>query len=42
MELKQGERYGRDPAYQAYIAKVPILFPFLPIYSFRNAKVYLG
>lgn len=42
LELKQAERYGGDPAFQAYIKQVPILFPFVPIYSFRNAKIYLG
>ena len=42
LELKQGDRYGADPEYQAYVKRVPILFPLVPIYSFRNAKVYLG
>lgn len=42
LELKQEKRYGADPAFQAYVKKVPILVPFLPIYSFRNAKIYLG
>jgi steroid 5-alpha reductase family enzyme len=42
LELKQAERYSRDPAFQTYIEQVPILFPLVPIYSFRNAKIYLG
>ena len=42
LELKQEERYGSDPAYRKYAASVPILFPFLPVYSFRNLKVCLG
>ena len=42
LELKQEKRYGADPAFHAYVKKVPILVPFLPIYSFRNAKIYLG
>lgn len=42
LELKQAERYGADPAYQAYVKRVPILFPLVPIYSFLNAKIYLG
>ncbi len=42
LEIKQGERYSDDPAYQRYVATVPILFPLLPIYSLRNWKIYLG
>lgn len=42
LELKQGERYGSDPEYQAYARRVPILVPFVPIYSFKNSKIYLG
>jgi steroid 5-alpha reductase family enzyme len=42
LELKQEARYGMDPEYQAYVAKTPVLVPFLPIYSLKNAKLYLG
>ena len=42
LELKQAERYGRDPAYAAYAARVPVIIPLLPIHSLRNLKVYLG
>lgn len=42
LEIKQGERYAKDPAYQAYVKRVPILFPLLPIHSLRRLKVYLG
>lgn len=42
LELKQEERYGGDPEYRAYAASVPILFPFIPVYSFRNLPVRLG
>jgi steroid 5-alpha reductase family enzyme len=42
LEIKQGERYGSDRDYQRYIATVPVLLPLLPIYSVKNAKVYLG
>jgi steroid 5-alpha reductase family enzyme len=42
LEIKQGERYGSDPDYQAYVRRVPILLPFVPIYSFRNSKFHLG
>lgn len=42
LEIKQGERYGNEPAYLTYERRVPILFPLLPIHSLRNLKVYLG
>ena len=42
LELKQAERYGSDPAYQAYVQTVPILIPGLPIYSLRQLRIYLG
>lgn len=42
LELEQDERYGSNPEYQTYTTTVPVLFPFLPIYSLRNLKVYLG
>jgi len=42
LELKQAARYGDDPAFRAYVARVPILVPFVPIYSLKNAVVYLG
>jgi steroid 5-alpha reductase family enzyme len=42
LEIKQGERYGSDPEYLAYVKRVPILIPLLPIYSFKNSKIYLG
>jgi len=42
LELEQTSRYGADPAYLAYARMTPILFPFLPLYSLRNAKVRVG
>jgi len=42
LEIKQGERYGSDPDYRRYAETTPILFPFLPIYSFRESVIYLG
>ncbi len=42
LELKQAERYGGDAAYRAYVQRVPILFPLLPLYSLRNLRIYLG
>lgn len=42
LELSQESRYGADPEYRAYVARVPILLPFVPIHSLKEAKVYLG
>lgn len=42
LEIKQAERYGQVPDYQRYVASVPILFPFVPVYSLRTWKIYLG
>jgi steroid 5-alpha reductase family enzyme len=42
LEIKQDERYGADPGYRAYAKRVPILLPFLPVYSLKGAKLYLG
>lgn len=33
LELRQAEIYGKDPEFQNYIKKTPLLIPFLPIYS---------
>ena len=30
--------YGRDPEYQAYVRSVPILLPFVPLYSVEKYK----
>lgn len=41
LETKQSARYGKDPAFQTYCRKVPVLFPFIPLYSLKKIKVYL-
>jgi steroid 5-alpha reductase family enzyme len=41
LEKKQKERYGDDPKFQEYIKSVPVLFPWLPIYSLEKVQVYL-
>lgn len=33
LEIRQNKNYGKDPEYQAYVAKTPILLPFVPLYS---------
>jgi steroid 5-alpha reductase family enzyme len=36
LEDEQEKRYGALPDYQNYIRSVPILFPFMPIYTFKK------
>lgn len=38
LELRQNRNYGEDPEYQAYVKKVPILLPFVPLYSVVKYK----
>ena len=38
LEIRQNKNYGNDPEYQAYVKKVPILLPLLPLYSVEKYK----
>jgi len=38
LEIRQDRNYGEDPEYQAYCKSVPILVPFLPLYSVKKYK----
>ena len=38
LEVRQNEVYGDDPEYQSYIKKVPIILPFVPVYSVEKHK----
>jgi steroid 5-alpha reductase family enzyme len=38
LEIRQNKNYGSDPEYQTYIKTVPILLPFLPLYSVEKHK----
>ena len=42
LEKAQDDRYGDRTAYQAYIRTVPVLFPFLPIYSLKKVRIIPG
>lgn len=42
LERKQQERYGSDPDYQRYVQTVPVLFPFVPLYSLKHWRIALG
>ena len=33
LEIRQNKNYGADPEYQAYVRRVPIILPFVPLYS---------
>ena len=38
LELRQNKNYGEDPEYQHYVKTVPILLPFVPLYSVARHK----
>ena len=38
LELRQDINYGDDPEYQQYIRTVPIILPFVPLYSVKKYK----
>ena len=42
LELKQAVRYGSDPEFVRYTQAIPILFPFIPFYSIKRLRIYLG
>jgi steroid 5-alpha reductase family enzyme len=41
LERKHEERYGHDERFREYCRSVPVLFPWVPIYTLRNVRVYL-
>ncbi len=38
LEIRQNKNYGSDPAYRKYVKTVPILVPFIPLYSVEKYK----
>ena len=38
LEIRQDRNYGEDPEYQKYCQSVPILLPFVPLYSVKRYK----
>ena len=38
LEIRQNKNYGEDPEYQKYVKSVPILVPFIPLYSVEKYK----
>lgn len=39
LERKQDERYGDRPDYQEYVRSVPILFPWVPLFTLRKLLI---
>lgn len=39
LERKQDERYGADQRYKDYVRTVPILLPWVPLYSLRRLRI---
>jgi len=38
LEKRQNSNYGKDPVYQAYTAKTPVLFPWVPLYHLTKEQ----
>ncbi len=38
LEVRQNRTYGADPEYRAYVKRVPIMIPFVPLYSVEKYK----
>ena len=38
LELRQDKNYGNDPEYRKYVTTVPIMVPFVPLYSVKKHK----
>ncbi len=38
LEIRQDKNYGNDPEYQKYVRSVPIIIPFIPLYSVKKYK----
>ena len=38
LEIRQDKNYGKDPEYQKYVTTVPILLPFITLYSVKKHK----
>ena len=38
LEIRQNKNYGNDPEYQKYVKSVPIMVPFIPLYSVEKYR----
>jgi len=41
LELTQDSRYGSQDRYQEYVKSVPVILPFVPLYSLKKLHIYL-
>jgi steroid 5-alpha reductase family enzyme len=41
LEQKQDERYGEREDYKSFVRTVPVLLPFIPLYSLKHIRVFL-
>lgn len=41
LEFGQDKRYGGQKRYQEYIHSVPVLVPFVPVYSLKKVRVFI-
>lgn len=41
LEREQEQRYGDREDYRRFVRTVPVLFPFVPVYTLKNVRVYL-
>ena len=42
LEIRQDKNYGDDPEYQEYVRTVPIIIPFIPLYSVKKYKFLMA
>ena len=42
LEIRQDRNYGDDPDYQRYCKSVPILLPFVPLYSVKKCSSHVA
>ena len=42
LEIRQNRNYGDDPEYQKYVKTVPIMVPFIPLYSVAGWKLFVA
>ena len=41
LEASQTKRYGEQESYQTYVRTVPVLFPFLPIFTLKDTRIVI-
>ncbi len=42
LEIRQNKNYGKDPEYQEYVKKTPIIIPLIPLYTVEKYKFLIG